>query len=81
MSVERRLTCQQLVELRTDYLENGLDGARRAEIERHIVICGGCSNYAAQMRSTVQLLARLADDDPDGDEVEPPPAMFRGRAP
>ena len=61
------VTCQQLVDLLTDYLDGVLDPQRRADVERHIVICGGCANYVDQMRSTVELMSRLAADDP-GDE-------------
>ena len=56
------LTCKELVEVLTDYLEDALDPAERAEIERHIVICRGCSNYVEQMRSTISLLGRVADE-------------------
>ena len=61
------LTCKEFVEVLTDYLEDALDPADRAEIERHIVICRGCSNYIEQMRSTISLLGRVADEDTDGD--------------
>ena len=57
------LTCKEFVEVLTDYLEGALDPAERADIERHIVICRGCSNYAEQMRSTIDLLGRMADED------------------
>ena len=57
------LTCRELVEVLTDYLEDVLDPAERAEIERHIVICRGCSNYVEQMRSTIELLGLVAADD------------------
>jgi anti-sigma factor RsiW len=53
------LTCREFVEVLTDYLEDALDPAERAEIERHIVICRGCSNYVEQMRSTIDLLGRI----------------------
>ena len=57
------VTCQELVEVLTDYLEDVLDPCERAEIERHIVICRGCSSYVEQMRSTIDLLGRMAQDD------------------
>ena len=54
------VTCREFVEVLTDYLENALEPSERAEIERHIVICRGCSNYVEQMRSTIDLLGRVA---------------------
>ena len=80
------LTCKEFVEVLTDYLEGALDPAERADIERHIVICRGCSNYIEQMRSTIDLLGRMADDDrADGEHSERLLGLFRewraGRAP
>jgi hypothetical protein len=57
------ITCQQFVEVLTDYLEGAVDAATRAEIERHIVICRGCSTYVDQMHTTIDLLGRLATAD------------------
>ena len=54
------VTCREFVEVLTDYLEGALDASERADIERHIVICRGCSNYVEQMRSTIDLLGRIA---------------------
>jgi predicted anti-sigma-YlaC factor YlaD len=56
------VTCSAFVEVLTDYLENVLEPGERAEIERHIVICRGCSNYVEQMRSTIDVLGRIAED-------------------
>jgi predicted anti-sigma-YlaC factor YlaD len=58
------VTCQQLVDVLTDYLEGVVDPRQRADIERHLVICRGCANYVEQMRSTIDLLGRIADDGP-----------------
>jgi anti-sigma factor RsiW len=55
------VTCQELVEVLTDYLEGALEARRRADVERHIAVCRGCENYVAQMRSTIEVLGRLAD--------------------
>lgn len=59
------LTCRELVEVLTDYLEGALEPDERAEIERHLVICRGCQNYVEQYRSTIDLLGRIAADEPD----------------
>ena len=58
------LTCRELVEVVTGYLENEVEPAERADIERHIVICRGCSTYVEQMRSTIDVLGRVAHDGP-----------------
>ena len=60
------LTCREFVEVLTDYLEHALDPCERAEVERHLVICRGCSNYVEQMRSTIDLLGRIEPGDDGG---------------
>lgn len=86
MSAEvEHVTCQELVELLTEYLEGVLDPAVRADVERHIVICRGCSNYVEQMRCTIDLVGRAGDDEPDEPSAEQLLGMFRawraGRSP
>lgn len=53
------LTCSELVELVTDYLEEMLQPAERARFEAHIEECKGCSIYLDQMRATIQLAGKL----------------------
>jgi anti-sigma factor RsiW len=71
------VTCKEFVEVLTDYLDGAMEPAERAEIERHIVICRGCSNYMEQMRSTIDLLGRIADEAPAGAHTERLLGMFR----
>ena len=40
---EPALTCAQVVELVTDYLEGGLSEADRARFEAHLSGCDGCT--------------------------------------
>ena len=47
-----QLSCQELVELVTDYLEGALPEADRDRLEEHIAGCDGCRDYIAQMRTT-----------------------------
>jgi len=57
------LTCEELVELVTEYLEGGLGDAERERFEEHIVACHGCSNYLDQIRTTIELAGRVTPDD------------------
>lgn len=56
------LTCQELVELVTDYLENALPRSEAARFEEHLQNCRGCRAYVEQMRRTVGALGRLRED-------------------
>ena len=49
------MTCQELVELVTDYFEGALDEPSRAEFEEHLLGCPGCTTYLEQMRATMLL--------------------------
>ena len=52
---ETDLTCRELVELVTDYLEDGLPAHERARFEAHLEECEACRAYVDQMRTTVRL--------------------------
>jgi anti-sigma factor RsiW len=55
------LSCQELVELVTDYLEGVLDPSRLAALDAHLAACDGCDTYVEQMRQTVAALRGLGD--------------------
>jgi anti-sigma factor RsiW len=59
------LTCQELVELVTDYLEDALPRADRARFEAHIAGCTNCREYLAQFQQTIALTGMLREDDLD----------------
>ncbi len=56
------LTCQQLVELITDYLEGTLPPAEVARFEEHLAGCPHCRAYLDQMRRTVWLVGRISEE-------------------
>jgi len=56
------MTCRQVVELMTDYLEGALSAADRARFEEHIAGCDGCQAYLAQLATTRRVLSKLADE-------------------
>lgn len=67
MSTERpeppELTCRELVELVTDYLENTLSPAEHAHVVEHLAGCEGCDRYVEQMRETIGALGALQEKD------------------
>jgi anti-sigma factor RsiW len=56
-----QLSCRELVELVTDYLEGALPDEYRLRFEDHIERCGGCRIYLEQIRETIVLLGRPED--------------------
>jgi predicted anti-sigma-YlaC factor YlaD len=55
------LSCQEIVELITDYLEGALPGDVTSLFEEHLNFCDGCEIYLDEMRATI-LTVRDVDD-------------------
>jgi anti-sigma factor RsiW len=60
MTTSEALSCQELTELVTDYLEGALPPAEKARFEEHLAECGNCEIYLEQIRSTIRLTGTLA---------------------
>jgi anti-sigma factor RsiW len=56
------LTCHQLVELVTDYLEDSLAHDVRARFELHLGVCPGCVDYLDQLRATIRATGQLREE-------------------
>jgi anti-sigma factor RsiW len=62
MNDTSELSCRELVELVTDYLEGALDASERARFEEHLAICEGCRSYLEQMRTTIAVTGSVDDN-------------------
>jgi predicted anti-sigma-YlaC factor YlaD len=51
------ISCRELVELVTDYLEDALEPAQLEHMEEHLHLCGPCRAYVEQVRTTSRLAA------------------------
>jgi anti-sigma factor RsiW len=60
--MDRELTCKELVDLVTDYLEQRLSAPDRARFDEHLAACPYCTTYLEQMRQTVRTLGCLPED-------------------
>jgi anti-sigma factor RsiW len=56
------MTCKELVELVTDYLEGALAPDVRTRMEKHLSGCEGCTHYLEQMRETIRLTGQVDED-------------------
>jgi anti-sigma factor RsiW len=61
------ITCQELVELVTDYLEGSMPPHARLRFEEHIAFCSPCVRYLEQMRETIAVTGTLREQDLDHD--------------
>ena len=59
---DRALTCHEVVEIITDYLEGVLPAGDRRRVEEHLAICDGCTTYLEQMRETIRLTGMLTEE-------------------
>jgi anti-sigma factor RsiW len=62
MIEDQTLTCQELVELVTAYVEGTLPQPDRGRFEEHIAVCGGCTAYLEQMRTTIRVTGMLTPE-------------------
>jgi anti-sigma factor RsiW len=73
----RMLTCQEMVELVTDYLEGRLDDAARQRFEAHVAECDACTLYIDQMRLTIRTLGHIPPESISPEAEEELLAAFR----
>ena len=59
------LTCRELVELVTRYLEGVLPPAEQDRFDAHLAECPWCRRYIAQMRRTISLVGELTEESID----------------
>jgi anti-sigma factor RsiW len=57
------ISCREIVELMTDYLEARLSDEDRLVFERHIAQCSPCRDYLAQLRMTIKHVGELHTPD------------------
>ena len=57
-----QLTCKELVELVTEYLEGALPPPDRTRFEEHLAQCRHCRVYLEQMKQTIHAVGALTED-------------------
>jgi anti-sigma factor RsiW len=71
------ITCREVVELVTDYLEGALSADETELFEQHINFCEGCEWYVDQMRKTVATVGRISEEDVPAETRDRLLAAFR----
>ena len=56
------LTCRELVELVTEYLEGAMPPHERARFDAHLGDCPDCLVYLEQMRQTLAAVGSLTEE-------------------
>ena len=60
---KEQFSCEELVELVTDYLEDKMTPEDRSRFDEHLNWCPPCVEYLRQMRGTLRLAGKLAQKD------------------
>ena len=74
------ISCQEVVELVTDYLEGRMSPDDVAIFEAHLDLCDGCKWYVEQMRTTIKTVGRIDEADVPDEMRTTLLSAFRGRA-
>jgi predicted anti-sigma-YlaC factor YlaD len=56
------MTCKELTELVTDYLEGRMSLWQRLQFQLHLGMCGHCRAYVRQMRVTIRTVGRVPQE-------------------
>jgi anti-sigma factor RsiW len=57
------LSCQEVVELVTEYLDGALPSEEAALFEQHLNFCDGCVWYVDQIKTTVEAVGEVREED------------------
>jgi anti-sigma factor RsiW len=72
------MTCKELVELVTDYLEDRLPETDRRRFDAHVAECRYCEEYVSQIRQTIAALGEFPAEALDPARQEELLEAFRG---
>jgi anti-sigma factor RsiW len=59
MSAVRELSCREIVELVTEYLEGAMEDDLRVAFEAHLAKCEGCAHYLEQIEAAIRLAGTI----------------------
>ena len=62
MGAPEDITCRELIEIVTEYLEGALTAEEREQVELHLNLCDGCAGYLDQIRVAIELSGRLTEE-------------------
>ena len=63
MAEHEHISCQEVVELVTSYLDQTLPPDDASLFEQHINFCDGCGWYLDQMRTTISSVGRISEEE------------------
>jgi hypothetical protein len=73
------LTCRDVAESATDYMERELSLRESMQVRLHLLMCGFCRLYVRQLAATRDALHRLPRPLPSDEDMERLLRVFRSR--
>ena len=52
--MNNEFSCQEMIEVVTNYLDDALPPDEQQRFERHLSYCAGCNTYVDQIRETIR---------------------------
>ena len=52
-------SCQEMIEVVTNYLDNALPPEEQQRFEHHLSYCAGCNTYVDQIRETIRQTGKV----------------------
>jgi anti-sigma factor RsiW len=63
VSAAASVTCRQVVDLVTEYLEGSMPVSERVAFEQHVALCPPCRAYLVQLRKVVRVAGAVREED------------------
>ena len=61
-SLGETMSCNEFVELVTDYLEGRMAATERERFDAHMEVCPPCLRYLGQMRITLEAVGKIPEE-------------------
>jgi anti-sigma factor RsiW len=74
---ERALTCHEVIDLLSNYVEDALSPDERRRVDEHLALCDGCETYLEQIRETIRLSGMVTEEQVGEEERMALLAAFR----
>jgi anti-sigma factor RsiW len=58
---EQALTCHEVIQLLSNYIDGALSPDERRRVDEHLALCDGCATYLEQMRETIRITGMVTE--------------------
>jgi anti-sigma factor RsiW len=59
---EQALTCHEVIELLSNYIDGALSDDDRRRVDEHLALCDGCATYLDQLRESIRLSGMVSEE-------------------